>query len=45
MEYLEDYNTTKRHVVRKMAIVEGGLVYFRDNLTVEMLFPDGWTCI
>ena len=45
MEYLDDYNTTIRHVARKVAAIEGGLVCFGDDFTMGMLFSDGWTCI
>ena len=36
MEYSEDCNTAIRHVVRKMAAIEGGLVCFRGDITVGM---------
>jgi len=29
----------------KTCCKKGGLVYFEDDFTIEMLFPDGWTCI
>jgi len=29
-----------RHVARKVATVEGGLVWFRGGFTMGMLFPD-----
>jgi len=45
MEYLEGCSTTMRHVARKVAAVEGRLVWFRDGFTVGTLFPDRWTCI
>ena len=45
MEYLDGCNTAMRCVVRKMATVEGGLVWFGDGFTVGMLFLDRWTCI
>jgi len=44
-EYLESCSTAMRCVVRKMAAVEGRLVWFRDGFTTEMLFLDRWTCI
>jgi len=45
MEYLDGCSTTIRHVARKVAAVEGGLVCFGDDFTTGMLFLDGWTCI
>jgi len=45
MEYLDGCSTTMRHVARKMAAVESGLVCFGDDFTMGILFPDGWTCI
>jgi len=36
MEYLDGYSTAMRCVARKMAAVEGGLVCFGDNFTMEM---------
>ena len=36
MEYLEGCSTAMRHVARKVAAVEGGLVWFRDSITVGM---------
>jgi len=32
-EYLEGCSTTMRHVVRKVAAMEGGLVWFRGGIT------------
>jgi len=40
MEYPEGCNTAMRHVARKVAIVEGGLVWFGGGFTIEMLFLD-----
>ena len=37
--------TTMRYVVRKMATMEGGLVWFRGGFTMGTLFLDRWTCI
>ena len=34
-----------RHVARKVATVEGGLVWFGGVFTTGILFPDRWTCI
>ena len=34
-----------RRVVRKVAAMEGGLVWFGGGFTMGMLFPDRWTCI
>ena len=34
MEYLKGCSTAIRHVVRKVATVEGRLVYFRGDITV-----------
>ena len=34
-----------RRVVRKVATVEGGLVWFRGGFTAGTLFLDRWTCI
>jgi len=45
MEYLEGYSTAIRRVARKVAAMEGGLVWFRSGFTVETLFLDRWTCI
>jgi len=36
MEYLEGCNTAIRCVARKVAIMKGGLVYFRDDITAGM---------
>jgi len=36
MEYPEGCSTTIRHVARKVAIMEGGLVYFRGDITTVM---------
>jgi len=36
MEYLDDCNTTIRHVARKVATMEGGLVCFRGDTTAGM---------
>jgi len=35
-EYLEGCSTAMRHVARKVATVEGGLVWFRGSITVGM---------
>jgi len=40
MEYLEGCSTAIRHVARKVAAMEGVLVWFRGGFTVGMLFPD-----
>jgi len=45
MEYPDGCSTAIRCVVRKVAAMEDGLVYFGDDFTAGMLFPDGWTCI
>ena len=45
MEYPEGCSTAIRHVARKMAAVEGRIVWLRDGFTTEMLFLDRWTCI
>jgi len=45
MEYLDGCSTAMRHVVRKIAAVEGGLVCFGGDFTMGMLFLDKWTCI
>jgi len=45
MEYSEGCSTTIRYVARKMAAIEGGLVWFRGGFTAGMLFLDRWTCI
>ena len=34
-----------RCVVRKVAAVEGKLVWFGGGFITEILFPNGWTCI
>ena len=44
-EYLEDCSTAMRRVARKVAAVEGGLVWFGSGFTAGTLFPDRWTCI
>ena len=36
MEYLDDCNTTIRHVARKVATMEGRLVCFGDDTTTGM---------
>jgi len=36
MEYPEGCSTTIRHVARKVATMEGGLVEFRGGITVGM---------
>jgi len=36
MKYLEGCSTAIRHVARKVATVEGRLVYFRDDITTGM---------
>jgi len=36
MEYPEGYSTAIRHVARKVATVEGGLVGFGGGITVGM---------
>ena len=43
-EYLEGCSTAMRHVVRKMAAVEGGLVSEIAS-PQGCSFPDRWTCI
>jgi len=45
MEYPEGCSTTIRCVARKVAAVEGGLIWFRDGFTMGMLFSDRWTYI
>ena len=45
MEYLEGCSTTIRHVARKVAAVEGRLVWFGGGFTTGTLFLDRWTCI
>ena len=40
MEYPEDCSTTIRRVVRKIAAVEGRLIWFRSGFTAGTLFPD-----
>ena len=45
MEYLEGCSTAIRCVARKVAAVEGRLIWFRSGFTVGMLFLDRWTCI
>jgi len=40
MEYLEGCSTAMKCVARKMAAMEGGLVWFRGGFTAGMLFPD-----
>jgi len=36
MEYPEGYSTAIRHVARKVAAMEGRLVCFRGDITMEM---------
>jgi len=36
MEYLESCSTAIRHVARKVAAMEGGLVFFRGDITAGM---------
>ena len=36
MEYPEGCSTAIRHVARKVATMEGRLVYFGDDFTMEM---------
>jgi len=36
MEYLEDCSTAIRHVARKVATIEGGLVCFGGDITAGM---------
>ena len=36
MEYPEGCSTAIRHVARKMAAMEGGLVFFRGDITAGM---------
>jgi len=36
MEYLDDCSTAIRHVAKKVATVEGGLVCFGDDTTAGM---------
>jgi len=36
MEYLDGCSTAIKHVVRKVAVVEGGLVYFGGDFTTRM---------
>jgi len=36
MEYPNGYITTIRHVVRKMAAIEGRLVWLEGDITAEM---------
>ena len=45
MEYSDSSSTTMRHVARKVATIEGRLVWFGGGFTVGTLFPDVWTCI
>jgi len=45
MEYLEGCSTAMKRVARKVAAVEGRLVWFEDGFTTGMLFPDRWTCV
>ena len=40
MEYPEGYNTVIRRVARKVAAMEGVLVWFRGSFTTVTLFPD-----
>ena len=44
-EYLEGCSTAIRRVARKVAAMEGRLVWFRGSFTMGTLFPDRWTCI
>ena len=39
-EYPEGCSTAMRHVARKVATMEGGLVWFESGFTMGMLFPD-----
>jgi len=45
MEYPDSCSTAMRCVARKVAAIEGGLVWFGGGFTMGMLFLDGWTCI
>jgi len=45
MEYPEGCSTTIRYVARKMATMEGGLVWLGGGFTAGTLFLDRWTCI
>jgi len=45
MEYPDGCNTAMRHVARRVAAVEGGLVGSGGGFTTGTLFPDRWTCI
>ena len=45
MEYSDSCSTTMRYVARKVATIEGRLVWFGGGFTVGTLFPDVWTCI
>jgi len=45
MEYPEGCSTAMRRVARKVAAMEGGLVWFKGSFIAGMLFPDRWTCI
>jgi len=45
MEYPEGCSTAMRHVARKVATMESGLVWFRGGFTAGTLFLDRWTCI
>ena len=40
MEYPEGCSIAMRHVARKVAAVEGGLVWFGGSFTAGTLFPD-----
>jgi len=40
MEYLEGCSTAMRRVARKVAAVEGGLVWLGGGFTMGTLFPD-----
>ena len=44
-EYPEGCSTAIRRVARKVAAVEGGLVWFGSGFTAGTLFLDRWTCI
>jgi len=44
MEYPDGCSTAIRCVARKVATVEGGLVWFGDGFTAGTLFLDRWTC-
>ena len=44
-EYPEGCSTAMRCVVRKVATMKGGLVWFEGGFTTGTLFLDRWTCI